>query len=135
MILFSAMNWAIFSVISRKVLSNHPAARMMMYVMGSGWLFSTIWLAATAGFGDIANLSGEGWISIIFLGVFCSGLAYIFWYDALSALPASQVGGFLYVEPLVAMVVSALILGEVVTWASLVGGGTILAGVWLVNQG
>ena len=32
------------------------------------------------------------------------------------------------------MVVAALILGEQVTWASLLGGAVILLGVWLVNQ-
>jgi len=61
-------------------------------------------------------------------------LAYIAWYDALKDLPATQVGVFLYLEPLVAVVVAATILNEAITLASLVGGMIILVGVWLVNQ-
>ena len=33
-----------------------------------------------------------------------------------------------------AFLVAALILGEQVTWASLLGGAVILLGVWLVNR-
>ena len=43
-------------------------------------------------------------------------------------------GVFLYIEPLVAVVIAAIVLGEPVTWASLLGGAVILFGVWLVNR-
>jgi drug/metabolite transporter (DMT)-like permease len=61
-------------------------------------------------------------------------LAYIFWYDALVVLPAAQAGVFLYIEPLVAVVVAAILLGEAITFASIIGGTIILLGVWLVNR-
>ena len=66
--------------------------------------------------------------------MFCSGLAYIAWYDALQALSTAQTGVFLYIEPLVAVVVAAIVLGEEITWISLLGGAIILFGVWLVNS-
>ena len=83
---------------------------------------------------DIDQLTSNGWLGILFLGVACSGLAYIFWYDGLQAIPASQVGAFLYLEPLVAVVVAAVVLNEPILLVSLAGGLTILAGVWLVNR-
>ena len=75
----------------------------------------------------------DGWLSVGFLGVFCSGLAYIFWYDALKALPAAQAGAFLYLEPFVTVIVAALILGEPLLGISLLGGAAILLGVWIVK--
>lgn len=83
---------------------------------------------------EIPQLTTNGWMGIAFLGIFCSGFAYIAWYDALQALPASRVGAFLYLEPLVAVVVAAVILAEAITWVSLVGGAVILFGVYLVNR-
>jgi drug/metabolite transporter (DMT)-like permease len=76
----------------------------------------------------------NGWLGVGFLGIFCTGLAYIFWYDALQLLPASQAGAFLYLEPLVTVVVAAVILGEPLLAASLSGGLIILLGVWIVNR-
>jgi drug/metabolite transporter (DMT)-like permease len=134
LILISAPNWAVFSVLSRRGLQEHPAGRMMLYVMGFGWLFTTLLFLAGPGFADISRLTFNGWLGIGFLGIFASGLAYIFWYDALQALPASRVGSFLYLEPLVAVFVAALILDEPLLLISLLGGGIILAGVWMVNQ-
>jgi drug/metabolite transporter (DMT)-like permease len=134
LILISSVNWAIFSALSRHGLKTHPPARMMFYVMTLGWLFSSILFFTMPRLGEIGQLSLSGWLGIAFLGVFCSGLAYIAWYDALQALPTAQLGAFLYLEPPVAVIVAAIILAEPVTWAALLGGGIILFGVWLVNR-
>ena len=134
LVLISAPNWAVFSTLSRGALSLHPAARLMFFVMLLGWLLTGVQFFSGPYPGEIAALTLSGWAGVAFLGVFCSGLAYIAWYDALKELPATQVGVFLYLEPLVAVVVAAALLGEAVTLASLLGGGVILLGVWQVNR-
>jgi drug/metabolite transporter (DMT)-like permease len=134
LILISAPNWAVFSALSRPGLRRHPAARMMLYVMGFGWLFSTLFFLSGPGISDLANLSRDGWLAVLFLGLACSGLAYIFWYDGLQALPSAQVGAFLYIEPLVTVAVAGLLLAEPLYPAVLAGGAVILGGVWLVNR-
>jgi drug/metabolite transporter (DMT)-like permease len=134
LIMISAPNWAVFSVLSRYSLKHHPAALMMFYVMLFGWLFSSVLFFSGPGLSDIPRLTLDGWMGVAFLGIFCSGLAYIFYYDALHALPASQVGVFIYLEPLVTVVVAAILLGEPLLVASLVGGAVILLGVWMVNR-
>ncbi len=135
LILLSAPNWAVFSVLSRRVLRVQPAIRTMAGVMGLGWLATTGLLAAGPGFTELPKLSSRGWTALVFLGIACSGLAYIAWYDALRHMPASQAGALLYLEPLVAMAVAAAVLGEPITAGTVVGGAVILAGVWLVNRG
>lgn len=134
LILISALNWAVFSVLSRRGLRSHPASLMMFYVMTLGWIFTSILFFAGSGTSEIPNLTAKGWMGILFLGVFCSGLAYIAWYDALQALSAAQTGVFLYIEPLIAMIVAALVLAEPITTGSIIGGAVILLGVYLVNR-
>jgi drug/metabolite transporter (DMT)-like permease len=107
---------------------------MMLYVMAWGWAFVSLLYALSAPATDLSDLTPSGWIAITFLGIFCSGIAYIFWYDALQELPASQVGAFLYVEPLVAVIVAAVVLHESLYLAAIVGGGAILGGVWLASK-
>ena len=134
LILISSVNWAVFSVLSRRGLEKHPATRMMFFVMVLGWIFTSILFFSGNGMAEVGHLKSSGWFAVAFLGVFCSGLAYIAWYDALQALSTAQTGAFLYIEPLVAVVVAAIVLSEPVTWASLIGGAVILFGVWLVNR-
>ena len=134
LILISAVNWAVFSALSRRGLKSHPASLMMFYIMLIGWLFTSILFVTTQGIIEIPRLTFNSWSAVAFLGIFCSGLAYIAWYDALKALSTAQTGVFLYIEPLVAVVVAFFILGEAITLASILGGAVILFGVWLVNR-
>ncbi|OGO39216.1 MAG: hypothetical protein A2W35_16900 [Chloroflexi bacterium RBG_16_57_11] len=134
LVLVSALNWAVFSILSRRGLRKFPATQMMLFVMGFGWLFTSLLFFAGPGLREITRLSLPGWLGVGFLGIFCSGLAYIFWYDALQVLPVAQAGAFVYLEPFITLVVAAVVLGEIVTLASLVGGGVILLGVWMVQR-
>ena len=134
LVMLSAPNWAVFTILSRRGLRRYPATRMMFFVMVFGWLFSSVLFITRGGLDEWPAFSADGWLSVGFLGVFCSGLAYIFWYDALKALPAAQAGAFLYLEPFVTVIVAALVLGEPLLGVTLLGGAAILLGVWVVNR-
>jgi drug/metabolite transporter (DMT)-like permease len=134
LILISAINWAVFSTISRSGLKRHSSTLMMFYVMTFGWLFSSILFLTGPGIAQISQIPPDGWLAILFLGIFCSGIAYIFWYGALKVLPVAQTGAFLYIEPIITVIVAAIVLSEAITLTSLIGGFTILFGVWLVNR-
>ncbi len=133
LVLLSAPNWAVFSILSRRSLKRHSAQTMLFYVMCIGWLIASLdlpWMDL----GRIAFLSAQGWIALLFLGIFCSGIAYIFYYDALKMIPASRVGSLIYLEPLVTTSCAALLLGERAGLTLLLGAIAILTGVWFVNR-
>ena len=134
LIMISAVNWAVFATLSRSGLKKHPATLMMFYVMTFGWLFISILFFVGSGFRQIAAIPWDGWRAIAFLGVFGSGLAYVFWYDVLKVLPVAQSGAFHYLEPIITVIVAALVIRERIFVATLVGGIIILIGVWLVNH-
>lgn len=132
--LASALNWAIFSVASKPLLRRLPPTLMMAYVMLIGWVLVLPFFVNGADWAEVGQLTLSGWIAVAFLGVFCSGLAYIFWYDALAAIDASEVAAFIYFEPLVTVIVAAFVLSEPFTPATFLGGLVILLGVYLVNR-
>lgn len=135
LMLLSSPNWAIVTVLTRRALGRHPAARLTFWVMTLGWLMTAVWLfTAGPGLAEISHLSASGWWAILFLGVGCSGLAYIGWYDALAELPAARVSAFLYLEPPVTMVLAALLGQEPWSLAPLLGGSVIVLGVVMVNR-
>lgn len=135
LVFISAPNWAIYTILSRRGLTRHPATRMMFFVMLMGWLFTSVWIFGFGpGLGEIGHLDPLGWGAILGLGIFGSGLAYIAYYDALQVLPASQLGVFLNIEPLVTTLLAAPFLGEPITLTVLVGGAIIIAGIYLVNR-
>jgi drug/metabolite transporter (DMT)-like permease len=84
--------------------------------------------------GTLFRLSLAAWTGILFLGVFCSGLAYLFWYSALEKKDSSIVGVYLYLEPLVTLIGAYFLLKEEIHWITLAGGGMILFGVYLATK-
>ena len=134
LVLISAPNWAVFSALSRSGLKRYSSTVMMFYVMSFGWIFTSILFFTTSGLSNISSIPWDGWIAILFLGIFCSGIAYIFWYDALKVLPVAQTGAFLYLEPVITVIVATIVIKESILLATLLGGITILFGVWLVNR-
>lgn len=134
LILISAVNWAVFSILSRHGLKSHPSTRLTLWVMILGWLIATVAFVAGKNYTEIPTLDTSGWWSMIFLGIFTTGLAYIAWFDVLGQLPAAQSGAFLFLEPPTSMVVAAFVLDEKITFASILGGAIIILGVYLVNR-
>jgi len=134
LILISAPNWALFSVLSRPILKRFSAIKVTFFVLFFGWLLTSVQFLIGHYWIELNQLSTASWASIAFLGVFCSALAYIFYNDGLKVLPASKVGVFLYLEPLFATIIAAAVLSESIMLASLAGGGLILLGVWFVNR-
>jgi len=134
LIILSAPNWALFSVMSRPILEKYSPLKVTFYTLFFGWLFISIQFLGTRSWTEFQQISAAGWSSIIFLGVFCSALAYIFYNEGVKVFTSTQVGIFLYFEPVVATLIAALLLSETFGWGSAIGAGLIIIGVWLVNQ-
>lgn len=136
LIVISAFNWAVFSILSRKGLRKHPPALMMLYVMFFGWLFSGFWLLQDGQILRAGVIAPQtiGVLSLLELGLLGSGIAYIFWYDALKELPAYKLSVFIYIEPIVTMILAAVLINETITPATMIGGAITIAGIIMVNQ-
>lgn len=71
---------------------------------------------------------------IVFLGIFPSAIAYIWWSKALSlAEKTSDVTNFMFVTPLLAMIMGYLVIMEIPTAATFIGGSIIIIGLIMFN--
>ena len=134
LMLASTLNWAVYTVLGHGVLRRLGAARATAGAMVLGWAMLAPLFLWTRGWRDYAALSATGWAAVLFLGILCSGVGYLFWYGALEKVDASRVAALLYLEPLVTVAAAAALLGEPVRVVTAVGGGLVLAGVLLVQR-
>lgn len=135
LIILSAANWAIYSILGKKILEKYPALLITAYINIIGWLMLLPLGVHNRIWEEFSRISITGWIELFFLGIFCSGFGYLFWYDALKGMEASRVAVFLYIEPLVTVIVARIALSEYLSLAAIIGGFVILSGVYLVNTG
>jgi drug/metabolite transporter (DMT)-like permease len=134
MILASTFNWAVNSVVGHPTLKRLGSLVATTCAMIVGWALLTVPFLYARAWGDFARLDGVGWLSVLFLGICCSGLGYLWWYGALEKIETSRVAALLYLEPLVTLLAAVVLLGESVGVSTIVGGVLLIGGVALVER-
>jgi drug/metabolite transporter (DMT)-like permease len=133
LILSSSFTWAVYSAINKKITLDYPPLVVTLFLfimMGIILLPFTINPEMVS---SILSLSLTGWISILFLGLLCSGIAYVLWAQSLKEMESVKVGAFLYFEPFVTVFAAWLLLSERITFLIILSGLIITFGVILVN--
>jgi drug/metabolite transporter (DMT)-like permease len=76
----------------------------------------------------------NGWLSILYLGIFSSAICYILYNKVLKVLSGVQVGNFMNFDPVVGALIAIIFLGEKVSVWQIIGGVLVLIGVALTSR-
>lgn len=90
------------------------------------------YVAITSGF-SLGTLSSQGWISLLIVGILHSGIAYCLYFRSMKSLPGQETALLSYIDPVVAVLVSVLLLHEPLTILQAIGGILIL-GFTVLNE-
>ncbi len=134
LIISSSLTWAVYSMASKKATLNYSPVMTTLYLFIIVAILISPFAINKENIAAVVSLSLGGWSAILFLGILCSGVAYVLWSQALTEMSASRVGAYLYIEPFVTFFGSWILLGEQITFLMLVSGLIIIGGVVLVNR-
>ena len=79
------------------------------------------------------ELSGTGWAAVAFLGIGAAVISYTLWLWALRHTTPTLVAVALPMNPLMALLWGAVLLGEKVTVEMIAGFGLVLLGIAIAN--
>jgi len=74
----------------------------------------------------LSSLNTSGWICLLIVGFVHTGVTYCLYFYSLKELPGQKAAILSYIDPLVAVLVSVLILSEEITPLQVIGGILIL---------
>jgi RarD protein len=134
LMLLSAFIWGVYSIANKKISITYSPLMTILFLFIMMSIIIVPFNLNEASINSVAHLSAEGWAAIIFLGLFCSGIAYVIWAFALSKMDSGKVGVFLYFEPFVTVLAAWSFLNEQITLLMLIAGIIITIGVVLVNK-
>lgn len=128
---FAALSWVVYAFMTKPLLSKYDSLEVTLWqtLFGAAGfvpfaLFERVeWAAVTPGI--IAN--------VLYLGVFCSALGYLFYIVSLKVLGAGVSSVFINLIPVVSVVAAFLIFGERLSPLQLAGGGIAVGGVYLAS--
>ena len=130
-ILFASTCWSIGSFVQpRLVLPRDVFVTTVYEMLCGGAIMVTV--GYTIGERFTFDYSGRTWLALGYLVVFGSMLAYTAYVWLLANAPISLVSTYAYVNPVVAVLLGWLVLGEQVTGPIVVGGGVVVLAVAVV---
>ena len=131
--LISTLTWAFGTLYTKK-----KAASFNPYFgLGLQMFISSIFLFAFTGATGtgvpLTSIPAISWWAISYLVVFGSVLTFIAFIYALQHLPAHISTIYAYINPIIAVILGAIIFNESLNAAIIIGGSIILSGLYMVN--
>lgn len=129
LLIIAGVAWAVYNFMMKRVVNHYPPITLLFYTT----LFGTIFLL------PLALLERAQWQQptllsfsmMMFLGVFCSVIAYLLYNRGLKTMAPSTITSMLNLMPIIGVFFSWVLLGEQVTLRKIIGGAVVIFGVML----
>ncbi len=132
--LIATVSWAIGSLYTKKkAASFNPYFSLGLQMLISGTVLGFVSAGDPNAVG-IADISATTWWIIAYLVIIGSVLTFIAYIYSLQRLPAAVASIYAYINPIVAVLLGALIFHEAINAFIIIGGIVTIGGVYLVNR-
>lgn len=128
-----SLAWVTYTLLGKSILRTVSPLAASTYAALTG----TVVLAlAAAGTGNliVPEASLRGWVSLVFLGVFGTAVAFVWFYEGVRAIGPARTAVFINLVPVAAVTLGVLLLGEPLEMSMLTGGALVILGVFIINR-
>ena len=131
--IIATLTWAFGTLYTKKkAASFNPYFSLGLQMLISSLSLFTV-IGATGSTIPLTEIPSNSWWSIAYLVIIGSVLTFIAFIYALQKLPAEINSIYAYINPVVAVILGAIMFGESVTLHIAFGGFIVLVGLYLVN--
>ncbi len=138
-VMTGSVGFAMYVVLGKRVAGKYDSLTMTAFNHFAGALLVlpvALYMALKMDMaGNLRGQPWQAWAAVIYMAVFSSALAYVFYFWLLRYLEASQLSAFTYILPVVATILGILWLGEKGSWGQVLGGALALGGVYWIESG
>ena len=132
LVLISAISAAFYTVLQKRVLKKYSAIQVTAYATWAGTI--PLFLFAQGLPSSIIHATTNALLATIYIGVAPSAIAYTLFSYAIANVQVSRVTSFMYLVPVFSLLFAWILLAEIPSITSLIGGVVAIIGVVLVNQ-
>jgi len=133
-----SLGFAMYLVLGKRVAGKYDTLTMTAFNHFAGAL-----IVLPVAIYEATHLYGTGhwplpwqaWAALLYMAIFSSAVAYVFYFWLLRYLEASQLSAFTYLLPVVATILGIVWLGERGSWSQVLGGVLALGGVYWIESG
>jgi drug/metabolite transporter (DMT)-like permease len=134
LMIFGAMLcWSLYSVAAQPLLRRHSPLIVTGWAMTAGTIIYLTFAVVPMMRTDWASISAVSWVLMTASALLALAFSYIVWYTAVQKIGSSRTAIYSNLTPIVAMIVAAIWLGEVITTTQMLGAALILSGIALTR--
>jgi drug/metabolite transporter (DMT)-like permease len=133
-LIFGAMLcWSLYSVAAQPLLRRHSPLIVTGWAMTTGTVVYMAFAVVPMMRTDWSAISATSWVLMTLSALLALAFSYIVWYTAVQKIGSSRTAIYSNLTPIVAMIVAAIWLGEVITRTQILGAALILSGIALTR--
>ncbi len=132
LVLLAALSSSFYTVLQKPLFTRYSAIEVTAYATWAGTI--PMFLFSSGLFTALQDVNFSSIAAVIYLGVVPSAIAYTLFAYAVANAKVSRVSSFMYLIPVFSLLFSWLLLSEVPSLISLVGGVIAITGIILVNR-
>lgn len=128
------VSWVLYTLIGKRLLHQLSPLAAVTHASVAGTLMLGLMVITRGGL-DIEQLfAAEILLSIAYLAVFGTVLAFVWYYSGVQAIGPGRAGQFINLVPVSGVMLGALLLGEPLTHSLLLGALLVVSGLWLTSR-
>lgn len=133
-LLLASFSFSVYNLLQRKLTQKYSALQATTFNIFSGTCMLAVF--APTAIKEIAAAPPIQFFYLTALGLGSSAIAYVAWAKAFSkAKNTSHVSNYMFITPFLTSILGFVVGGEVLSSATVIGGGIILIGVSIFNFG
>lgn len=127
----AAICWSLYALILRKLTPYYSPLYITRKTFFYGLITALPFLCLEPSEITLATFARPAvWTNLLMLALFSSSLAYVIWSWVVGRLGAVKAGNYLYFQPIVTLIFSAIVLYEIPGWLGIVGCIVTIGGVY-----
>jgi drug/metabolite transporter (DMT)-like permease len=131
---FHGVCWALYSVLGKSTLKRVEPLDFTAATSIIGFFGVAAWALPGASPASWGAVPAASWAAAVYLAAMGGFLAVILWNAALVKVEASKVANFIFLQPVVGVLLGVFLQGDRFTGWSMAGGALVLGGMWAASR-
>jgi len=133
LVILNAVSYAFYFVFVKPLMRKYSAIHIIRWVFTIGLLFMLPYGWTSLGTTNWETFQFMHWLTVAFIIICATFLAYLCNIFGVSAIGASATGSYIYTQPVFTAILAIIFTGETLDWLKLLAAVLIFCGVYLAN--
>jgi drug/metabolite transporter (DMT)-like permease len=134
LVFLAMLCWSLYTAFGKPMVHKYGSLELLLILLTGATILYMPWGIHRLLQADLTVITVKGWVSIVYLGVFSSGMAYLNYFAILKRIDPTQTGLIISTHPPATIILSILFGYEVFQWNVIAGTVLIIVALWIAQK-